>query len=86
MTNKLLILALAIAASGTAIAGDAYSALDADNSGSISLSEAAALPGLTEQFKALDADANDELSVDEFAKFETADAEAEAPAAVDTPE
>ncbi|MCF6235084.1 MAG: calmodulin [Gammaproteobacteria bacterium] len=76
MTNKLLILALAIAASGTAIAGDAYSALDADNSGAISLSEAAALPGLTEQFNVLDVDVNGKLSAEEFAKFEMAEAEA----------
>ncbi len=74
MINKSMILALSIAASGAAIAGDAYSALDTDGSGSISIYEAAALPGLTDQFAILDADTNGELSVNEFAKFEAPEA------------
>lgn len=73
MSKKLIIATLAALFSTVAVAGDAYSALDADKSGSISEAEAAALPGLTEQWKTLDADANGELSVEEFAKFETSE-------------
>lgn len=73
MSKKLLIAALAAMASSVAIADGAYSTLDADQSGSISEAEAAALPGLTEQWTALDTDTNGELSVEEFAKFETSD-------------
>ncbi len=74
MTKKLLIIALATMASGIVIAGDdAYSVLDADKNGSISKTEAAALPGLTEQFAYLDTDVNDELSVEEFARFEASE-------------
>lgn len=73
MSKKLLIAALFALASSVVVAGDAYSALDADQSGAISEAEAAALPGLTEQWVTLDADANGELSVEEFAKFETSE-------------
>lgn len=73
MIRSLLIAALAALASTAVIAGDTYSALDADNSGGISEAEAAVLPGLTEQWTTLDADANGELSMEEFAKFETMD-------------
>lgn len=54
-----------------AVAGDTYSALDIDNNGSINQAEASALPGLTENWSALDKDGNGVLSVDEFAGFET---------------
>ena len=73
MSKKLLIVALAALASTAVVAGDAYSALDADKSGAISEAEAAALPGLTDQWKTLDDDANGELNVEEFAKFETSE-------------
>jgi len=82
MSKKLLIAALAALATGSAIANDAYSALDTDQSGAISQVEAAALPGLTEQWNTLDADTNGELSVEEFSQFEMTDVPAtEAPAA-----
>jgi hypothetical protein len=82
MSKKLMIAALAALATGSAIANDAYSALDADQSGAISQTEAAALPGLTEQWNTLDSDTNGELSVEEFSQFEMTDAPAmEAPAA-----
>ena len=79
--SKLLIAALAALATGSAIANDAYSALDADQNGAISQTEAAALPSLTEQWNTLDSDTNGELSVEEFSQFEMTDAAAtEAPA------
>jgi hypothetical protein len=73
MFNKLVIATLAALASTVVIAGDAYSALDVDKSGAISEMEASVLPGLTDQWKTLDGDANGELSVEEFAKFETSE-------------
>lgn len=86
MSKKLLIIALAAMASTAAIADGAYSTLDADQSGAISEAEAAALPGLTEQWTALDADTNGELSVEEFAKFETTEVPAEAVEAMEAVE
>ncbi|MCF6264248.1 MAG: hypothetical protein L3J24_11765 [Xanthomonadales bacterium] len=78
MTKKLLIIALTAMAAGIVIADDdAHAVLDTDNDGSISRAEATALPGLTEQFAALDTDVNDKLSVEEFAKFETPDSASE---------
>ena len=71
MPKKYLLATLAILASSSVIAGDAYTKLDADNSGSISVAEAAALPGLTDQWKTLDANADGSLNVEEFARFET---------------
>lgn len=71
MSKKLLIVALAALASGAVIAGDTYSTLDIDKNGAISEAEAAALPGLTEQMITLDVDASGELSLEEFARFET---------------
>lgn len=85
MSKKLLIAVLAAMASGAVIAGDAYSALDADKSGSISEAEAAALPGLTDQWKKLDVDGNGELSKEEFAKFETSEIPAAPEAAKEAP-
>ena len=60
MIRSLLIASLAALASTAVIAGDTYSALDADNSGGISEAEAAVMPGLTEQWTTLDTDANGE--------------------------
>ena len=70
MSKKLLIVALAVLASSVVVAADAFTALDVDNSASISQAEAVALPSLTEQWKALDADGNGELSIEEFSKYE----------------
>lgn len=73
MLKKLVIVTLAALSSTIVIAGDAYSALDADKNGAINEAEAAALPGLTEQWTTLDRNANGELSVEEFARFETSE-------------
>ena len=76
MSKKLLIIALAaltysvVAAADVFKTADAFKTIDADRSGSISTDEATVLPGLTEQWTALDTDANGELSVEEFAKFQ----------------
>lgn len=69
MSKKLLIVALAVLASSVVIAGDAFTALDVDNSGTISQVEATALPSLADQWKALDTDENGELSAEEFSKY-----------------
>ena len=81
MLKKLAIVTLAALSSTVVIAGDAYSVLDADKSGAINEAEAAVLPGLTEQWKNLDIDANGELSVEEFARFETSEISAPTSAA-----
>jgi hypothetical protein len=69
MSKKLLIVALAVLASSVVVAGDEFTTLDVDNSGSISQAEAAALPSLLEQWTVLDVDENGELNADEFAKY-----------------
>ncbi len=56
-------------ASVNAMAGEDFAALDTDQSGTISMSEAQAHTALAEQFKELDADANGELSETELANF-----------------
>jgi hypothetical protein len=76
MSKKIIFAALAALASGFAVAGDAYTALDADKNGAISQAEAAALPGLADQWATLDADSSGELSVEEFAKFEATEMKA----------
>jgi len=79
MKKTYLVASLAMMASSVAFAGGTYSALDADKSGAISQDEAAAMPGLTEQWTTLDVDANGELSIEEFARFETSAPEMSAP-------
>ena len=76
MIKSLFLVLVAAMFSTTVIAGDTYTALDVDNSGSISEAEAAALPGLTDQWTTLDADANGELTMEEFARFETSEIKA----------
>lgn len=84
--SKLLTAVVFALTSGAAIAADdAYTALDADQNGSISAAEADAMPALKDKWNTLDVDANGELSVEEFAQFETTEVEVpateEAPAA-----
>ena len=76
MIRSFFLVLIAAMFSTTVIAGDTYTALDVDNSGAISQAEAAALPGLTDQWATLDADANGELTMEEFARFETSEIKA----------
>ncbi len=76
MSKLLLTVALMALTSSIVIANEVYTALDADKSGTISQAEADALPSLSEKWKDLDADANGELSTEEFAKFETMEIQA----------
>ncbi|USD30239.1 EF-hand domain-containing protein [Pseudoalteromonas sp. SCSIO 43201] len=71
MKNLLVAVSLAglSMVSVNAMAGDDFAKYDADGSGTINMSEAKVNPNLVEQFKALDADANGELSETEFANF-----------------
>ena len=70
MSKKLLLVALAVLVSSVVIASDAFTTLDVDNSGTISMAEAGALPSLADLWEALDSDGNGELSVEEFSKYE----------------
>ncbi len=70
MHMKPLFAALALVAAGTAQAGDAFSKLDADHSGTISQKEAAALPTLNKQWTQLDSNRDGSLDAAEFARFE----------------
>ncbi|NUZ12641.1 EF-hand domain-containing protein [Pseudoalteromonas sp. McH1-7] len=71
MKNLLVAVSLAglSMASVNAMAGDDFAKYDTDGSGTINMSEAQAHTTLAEQFEALDADANGELSETEFANF-----------------
>lgn len=70
MNKKILTTVCALLISGLAVSGDVYTSLDTDQNGVISVSEAAAMPELSERWKEIDADANGELSAEEFAQFE----------------
>ncbi len=72
MNQKLLFAALFTftLASGTAFAGDTFKTADTDQSGSISKEEAAALPGLNEQWDTYDLNTDGVLDEVEFARFE----------------
>jgi Ca2+-binding EF-hand superfamily protein len=70
MSKKLMIVAVAILTSSTVFAGNTFTTLDVDKNSTISEAEATTMPSLVEQWKALDVDANGELSVEEFAKYE----------------
>ncbi len=74
MYKKLALSALALLVSSVAVAGDqTYRALDADQNGKISPDEAAAMPGLTDQWTRLDTNADGMLDQAEFAKMEVRD-------------
>lgn len=71
MYKKLALSALALLVSSVAVAGDQmYRDLDADQNGKISPDEAAAMPGLTDQWTRLDTNADGMLDQAEFAKME----------------
>ncbi len=72
MSKKLTVIAISALFATAAAAGDIFTTLDVDKSGSISMSEAKVVPSLTKQWKALDTDANNELSTEEFAKSKLA--------------
>jgi Ca2+-binding EF-hand superfamily protein len=70
MLNKMiLIVALTLAATTVSAADMLFAKLDVDKSGSISKAEAEKIPQLLEQWTGVDADANGEISADEFSKF-----------------
>lgn len=71
MYKRLTLSALALLVSSVAVAGDQmYRDLDADQNGKISPDEAAAMPGLTDQWTRLDTNADGMLDQAEFAKME----------------
>lgn len=71
MYKRLALSALALLVSSVAVAGDQmYRDLDADQNGKISPDEAAAMPGLTDQWTRLDTNADGMLDQAEFAKME----------------
>lgn len=71
MSKKIIAVLLAAMATTTVIAGEtkAEAVFDADNNGTLSQEEAKAVPGLTEQWKDLDVNADGQLDPTEFAKF-----------------
>ncbi len=70
--KKLLAIILATGFASTAAIAADFTAVDADQNGSVTMEEAkAAMPELTEDaFKAADGDQNGELSADEFATIQ----------------
>lgn len=71
MSQKLLFAAIVTLASGAAFADDhAFKQADTDQNGTISKQEAAALPGLSEQWDTYDLNTDGELDEVEFARFE----------------
>ncbi len=79
MLKKLTIAAIALLASGAAVATDKnlHSDLDINNDGGISQEEAAALPGLNDKWVKLDKNADGMLDQAEFAKLEFIDSVSE---------
>ena len=74
MSKKIIVAAMSILFAGAVTAaGSVFSTLDADYSGFISKDEAAAMPGLTDKWKELDADGSGDLSAKEFAAYESAE-------------
>jgi hypothetical protein len=77
MLKKLTLTALAMLASGVAVAAaenKLYTDLDLNEDGAISKVEATAMPGLSDKWDALDQNADGMLDPAEFAKLETMDA------------
>ena len=70
MEQKLIFATLVTLASGAAFADDTFKQADADQSGTISKQEAAALPGLSETWETYDLNSDGELDTVEFARFE----------------
>lgn len=72
MYKKLALTVLALLASSVAVAGNTnlYKNLDANQDGQISPEEAAASPAVSDQWTALDANADGMLDQAEFAKME----------------
>jgi Ca2+-binding EF-hand superfamily protein len=70
--KKFLTILLATGFASTAAIAADFTAVDADQNGSVTMEEAkAAMPELTEDaFKAADGDQNGELSADEFATIQ----------------
>ncbi|NNJ76200.1 MAG: calmodulin [Anderseniella sp.] len=70
--KKLLAIVLATGFASTAALAADFTAVDADQNGSVTMEEAkAAMPELSEDaFKAADGDQNGELSADEFATIQ----------------
>jgi len=74
MLQKLTLAVLAMLVAGGAAADKGiYQNLDADQDGSISPEEAAAMPGLNDKWTNLDANADGKLDEAEFAKMEVSE-------------
>ncbi len=74
MSKKIVVAAMGAMFAVSAIAaGSVFSTLDTDYSGFISKDEAAAMPGLVDKWKELDADGSGDLSAKEFAAYESAE-------------
>ncbi len=78
MSKKIIVAAMGALFAVAATAGNVFSTLDTDYSGFISKDEAAAMPGLADKWKELDADGSGDLSAKEFAAYESAEKPAEA--------
>lgn len=68
MKQLTMLLIILFSASAFA-AADVFSTLDANNDNAISKEEAASLPGLTNSWKLLDVNADDQLSSTEFQEY-----------------
>lgn len=75
MLQKLTLTVLALFVSGVASAADKgmYEYLDVNNDGAITQAEATAMPGLSDKWDKLDANADGKLDEAEFAKLEVSD-------------
>ncbi|WP_260292020.1 EF-hand domain-containing protein [Sedimenticola hydrogenitrophicus] len=71
MTKKIMTALFAALAAAAVIAAESQTdvALDTDNNGSLSQEEAKAIPGLIEQWDALDVNRDGQLDPAEFASF-----------------
>ena len=72
MNKKIMTVLFASMAAAAVIAAENSSdaVLDTDNNGTLSQEEAKAIPGLSEQWEALDVNKDGQLDPAEFAKFE----------------
>ena len=73
MLNKTILLSavatIALTVTGLTVAGSLFNAIDSDQNGTLTKDEALKMPLLIKQWKALDVDANEEITVEEFKKF-----------------
>ncbi|MGH1541115.1 MAG: hypothetical protein ACRBHB_11880 [Arenicella sp.] len=62
--------AMSVAATAAIAADDLYKSLDANQDNALSKEEVSIMPGVIKVWEQLDADKDDQLTADEFAKYE----------------